>query len=99
RPPRSTRFPYTTLFRSVTVYKGLKRTEVRPGQWVVISGIGGLGHIAVQYAVAMGMRVIAVDIAQEKLDLATKHGAEIVVDASRRSEEHTSELQSRENLV
>lgn len=71
------------LCAGVTVYKGLNRTEVRPGQWVVISGIGGLGHIAVQYAVAMGMRVIAVDIAQEKLDLATKHGAEIVVDASR----------------
>ena len=70
------------LCAGVTVYKGLKRTEVRPGEWVVISGIGGLGHIAVQYAVAMGMRVIAVDIAQEKLDLASKHGAEIVVDAS-----------------
>ncbi len=70
------------LCAGVTVYKGLKRTEVQPGQWVVISGIGGLGHIAVQYAVAMGMRVIAVDIAQEKLDIANKHGAEIVVDAS-----------------
>ena len=69
------------LCAGVTVYKGLKRTEVRPGQWVVISGIGGLGHIAVQYAVAMGMRVVAVDIADDKLALAKKHGAEVVVNA------------------
>ncbi len=65
----------------MTVYKGLKRTEVKPGQWVVISGIGGLGHIAVQYAVAMGMRVVAVDVADDKLALAKKHGAEITVNA------------------
>lgn len=69
------------LCAGVTVYKGLKQTEVRPGQWVVISGIGGLGHIAVQYAVAMGMRVVAVDIADDKLALAKKHGAEVVVNA------------------
>lgn len=70
------------LCAGVTVYKGLKVTDTQPGEWVLVSGIGGLGHIAVQYAVAMGMRVIAVDIAQEKLDLATEHGAEITVDAS-----------------
>jgi alcohol dehydrogenase, propanol-preferring len=44
-----------------TVYKGLKVTDTRPGQWVAISGIGGLGHIAVQYARAMGLRVVAVN--------------------------------------
>lgn len=69
------------LCAGVTVYKGLKMTEARPGQWVVISGIGGLGHIAVQYAVAMGLRVAAVDIAEDKLALARKHGAEITVNA------------------
>ncbi len=69
------------LCAGVTVYKGLKMTEARPGQWVVISGIGGLGHIAVQYAVAMGLRVAAVDIAEDKLALAHKHGAEITVNA------------------
>ncbi|MGB9036734.1 MAG: zinc-dependent alcohol dehydrogenase, partial [Paeniglutamicibacter sp.] len=69
------------LCAGVTVYKGLKQTEVRPGQWVVISGIGGLGHIAVQYAVAMGMRVAAVDVAEEKLALARSHGAEVTVNA------------------
>lgn len=70
------------LCAGVTVYKGLKMTEARPGQWVVISGIGGLGHIAIQYAVAMGLRVAAVDIAEDKLSLARKHGAEITVNAS-----------------
>lgn len=69
------------LCAGVTVYKGLKMTEARPGQWVVISGIGGLGHIAVQYAVAMGLRVAAVDIADDKLALAKKHGAELMVNA------------------
>ena len=71
------------LCAGVTVYKGLKVTGVRPGQWVVISGIGGLGHIAVQYAVAMGMRVAAVDIADDKLELAKKHGAEVLVNAAK----------------
>lgn len=69
------------LCAGVTVYKGLKMTEAKPGQWVVISGIGGLGHIAVQYARAMGLRVAAVDIADDKLALAKRHGAEVVVNA------------------
>src|SRR5699024_490123 len=70
------------LRAGVTVYKGLKMTETQAGDWVAISGIGGLGHLAVQYAVAMGLRVIAVDIANDKLELAKKHGAEIVINAA-----------------
>jgi propanol-preferring alcohol dehydrogenase len=69
------------LCAGVTVYKGLKRTDTQPGEWVLISGIGGLGHIAVQYAVAMGRRVAAVDVDDAKLDLARRHGAEVVVNA------------------
>ncbi len=69
------------LCAGVTVYKGLTMTGARPGQWVVISGIGGLGHIAVQYARAMGLRVAAVDITDDKLKLALDHGAELVVNA------------------
>ncbi|MFB9377748.1 alcohol dehydrogenase AdhP [Kineococcus gynurae] len=69
------------LCAGVTVYKALKQTEVRPGQWVTISGIGGLGHVAVQYAVAMGMHVAAVDVDDAKLDLARRHGAEVTVNA------------------
>lgn len=69
------------LCAGVTTYKGLLETEVRAGEWVAIFGIGGLGHVAVQYAVAMGIRVVAIDIAPEKLALAKASGAEIVVDA------------------
>ncbi|MBF4993994.1 alcohol dehydrogenase AdhP [Arthrobacter gandavensis] len=69
------------LCAGVTVYKGLKMTEARPGQWAVISGIGGLGHVAVQYAKAMGLRVAAVDIAEDKLALAREFGAEVTVNA------------------
>jgi len=71
------------LCAGVTVYKGLKMTEARPGNWVTISGIGGLGHMAVQYAVAMGFNVCAVDIDDKKLELATKLGATVVVNAKK----------------
>ncbi|MCG7373220.1 alcohol dehydrogenase AdhP [Pseudomonas luteola] len=67
------------LCAGVTVYKGLKMTEAKPGQWVVISGIGGLGHMAVQYAKAMGMNVAAVDVDDKKLELARRLGAEVTV--------------------
>lgn len=65
----------------ITAYKGLKETQARPGQWVVVSGIGGLGHLGVQYAKAMGLQVCAVDIDAGKLDHARRLGADAVVDA------------------
>lgn len=71
------------LCAGVTVYKGLKVSDAKPGQWVAISGIGGLGHLAVQYARAMGMRVVAVDVEVAKLALAKSLGAEVVVNAKR----------------
>ncbi|TDW96709.1 alcohol dehydrogenase AdhP [Dinghuibacter silviterrae] len=67
----------------VTVYKGLKETDTRPGQWVAISGIGGLGHLAVQYAKAMGLQVAAIDVSDDKLELAKKLGASLVVNAKK----------------
>ena len=48
---------------------------------MAISGIGGLGHIAVQYARAMGLRVVAIDIDDSKLARATRLGAEVAVNA------------------
>ena len=69
------------LCAGVTVYKGLKMTDTKPGDAVVISGIGGLGHMAVQYAVAMGMNVVAVDVDDAKLELARKLGAVETVNA------------------
>ena len=81
------------LCAGVTTYKGLKETKARPGEWVVISGIGGLGHMAVQYAVAMGLQVAAVDVADDKLALAARLGAEIVVNAAK--EDPTSVLRNK----
>lgn len=77
------------LCAGVTVYKGLKVTEARPGQWVAISGIGGLGHLAVQYAKAMGLNVAAIDVSDDKLELAKKYGAEVVANAKTLGEEGT----------
>jgi alcohol dehydrogenase, propanol-preferring len=69
------------LCAGVTTYKGIRETEARPGQWIAISGIGGLGHIAVQYAKAMGLLVAALDVGPEKLQLARTLGADVAVDA------------------
>src|SRR5271165_3527845 len=65
----------------ITTYKGLKVTEAKPGQWIAISGIGGLGHLAIQYALDMGLRVCAVDVDDGKLAHARKLGAEVVINA------------------
>ena len=68
------------LCAGVTVYKGLKMTDTKPGDWVVVSGIGGLG-MAIQYAVAMGLNVAAVDIDDDKLAFAKRLGASVVANA------------------
>jgi propanol-preferring alcohol dehydrogenase len=65
----------------ITTYKGIKETQAKPGQWIAISGCGGLGHLAIQYAKAMGLLVCAVDIDDRKLELAKKLGADLVFNA------------------
>jgi len=65
----------------ITTYKGIKQTEARPGEWIAISGVGGLGHLAIQYAKAMGLLVCAVDIDDGKLAHANKIGADLVFNA------------------
>ena len=58
------------LCAGVTVYKALKTADLAAGQWVAISGAGGgLGSLAVQYARAMGLRVVAIDGGDEKVNL------------------------------
>jgi propanol-preferring alcohol dehydrogenase len=81
------------LCAGVTTYKGLKQTGARPGEWVVISGCGGLGHVAVQYAKAMGLNVAAVDLGPEKMALARKLGAEITIDA--KTQDPAKEIQKQ----
>jgi propanol-preferring alcohol dehydrogenase len=63
----------------VTTYKGIKVSEARPGEWIAISGIGGLGHLGIQYAKAMGLMVVAVDIDDGKLAHAKRLGAEVTI--------------------
>jgi propanol-preferring alcohol dehydrogenase len=70
------------LCAGVTTYKGIKETEARPGQWLAIAGLGGLGHLAVQYAKAMGLHVAALDVTEEKLALARALGADVTVNAT-----------------
>jgi propanol-preferring alcohol dehydrogenase len=76
----------------VTTYKAIKVGNVRPGDLVAVSGVGGLGHLAVQYAKIFGGTVAAVDITDEKLALARELGADIVIDA--RADDPAAVLQS-----
>ena len=68
----------TTPFHAV-----VRRGRVVAGDWVVVLGCGGVGLNLVQIAAAVGARVVAVDLAADKLEWARRLGAEIVVDASR----------------
>ena len=69
------------LCAGVTTWKALKQAELQAGDWVAISGIGGLGHLALQYAKAMGLHIAAIDVADDKLALARSLHADLVVDA------------------
>jgi alcohol dehydrogenase, propanol-preferring len=76
----------------VTTYKAVKVGNVRPGDLVAISGVGGLGHLAVQYAKISGGTVAAIEVTDEKLQLAKDLGADITIDA--RTEDPAAVLQS-----
>src|SRR6202522_2579852 len=65
----------------ITTYKGIKESGAKPGEWIAISGTGGLGHLAIQYAKAMGLLVCAIDIDDGKLAHAKRLGAEFVINA------------------
>jgi propanol-preferring alcohol dehydrogenase len=65
----------------VTTYKGIKESAAKPGEWIAISGVGGLGHLAIQYAKAMGLLVCAVDIDDGKLAHAKQLGADLAINA------------------
>ena len=65
----------------VTTYKALKVAEPQPNETAMVVGIGGLGHLALQYARVFGTTTVAVDVEDAKLDLAKQLGADYVVDA------------------
>jgi len=66
----------------VTTYKAVKVSGVRPAQLCAVFGIGGLGHMALQYAKIQGATVVAVDVHDDKLAVAKELGADFVVNAS-----------------
>jgi len=65
----------------VTTYKAVKLSGARPGHLVAVFGVGGLGHLALQYAKISGATVVAVDVVDDKLQLAKELGADYVVNA------------------
>ena len=65
----------------VTTFKAIKVARLQPGETASIVGIGGLGHLALQYARVLGAGVIAVDVEDAKLDLARALGADLTVNA------------------
>jgi len=67
----------------VTTYKAVKVAGTRSSDLVAVFGVGGLGHLAIQYAAIAGGRVIAIDIHDEKLELARELGAEFTVNAAK----------------
>jgi alcohol dehydrogenase, propanol-preferring len=67
----------------VTTYKAVKVAGTRSSDFVAVFGVGGLGHLAIQYAAIAGGRVVAVDVIDEKLDLARELGAEFTINAKK----------------
>jgi len=65
----------------VTTFKAIKVARLQPGETAAIFGIGGLGHLALQYARVLGARVVAVDVEDAKLDLARELGADYAINA------------------
>ena len=69
--------------RVTTAWEALTgRAALAPGEWLAVFGSGGVGLSAVMLGRALGARVVAVDVVQDKLDHALAHGAEAVVNAA-----------------
>ncbi|WP_019068351.1 alcohol dehydrogenase catalytic domain-containing protein [Streptomyces hokutonensis] len=66
----------------VTTFNGLRRSAAGPGDLVAVLGLGGLGHLGVQYAVAMGFETVAIARGAEKADFAKQLGAHHYVDST-----------------
>jgi len=70
------------LCAGLTVHSAMKKSDAQAGQKVAVFGVGGLGHLAIQLAKAKGAEVVAVDVADDKLELARECGADITVNAT-----------------
>jgi D-arabinose 1-dehydrogenase-like Zn-dependent alcohol dehydrogenase len=68
-----------------TIYSSIKRCNLSPGQWIIISGCGGgLGHLGIQFAKALGYKVVGIDTRPAALHLAESLGVcDLLIDASK----------------
>ena len=79
------------LCAGVTVFNGIRQMKITPGETVAIQGLGGLGHLAIQYAAKMGYRVVALSSSGAKEKFAKELGASDYIDGSK--EDHGEALQ------
>jgi D-arabinose 1-dehydrogenase-like Zn-dependent alcohol dehydrogenase len=70
------------LCAGITTFNALRRSGARPGDVVAILGVGGLGHLAVQYAAKMGFHTVAIARGEDKRALATELGAHVYIDST-----------------
>jgi len=78
----------------VTTYKAVKVSGIKPGQWIAIYGLGGLGNLALQYAKnVFNAKVIALDVNDEQLKLAASMGADLTINS--RSEDAAKIVQEK----
>lgn len=78
-----------------TIWRGVLQTGLKAGEWVVMVGSGGgLGHLGIQFAKALGLKVIGVDARDEGLELSKHYGADVVVDARKGKEQVVKEVQA-----
>ncbi|KAH6663222.1 putative alcohol dehydrogenase [Halenospora varia] len=71
------------LCAGITVFNSIRKLQITPGETVAIQGLGGLGHLAVQYANKMGYKVVALSSGDKKRDFAQKLGAHEYIDTSK----------------
>lgn len=81
-----------------TVWRGVILEELKVGQWIAIVGSGGgLGHLGIQFAKALGLHVVAIDAREEGLELSKKNGADVVIDARSGKEKVVEQVQKVTN--
>ena len=77
-----------------TIYRGVIQSRVPKDEWIGLVGSGGgLGHLGIQFAKALGMKVVGIDARDEGLELSKKSGADLVVDARRSKEDVVKSVQ------
>lgn len=74
------------LCAGVTTYNAIRNSGARPGDVVAVQGVGGLGHLAIQYASRMGFHTVALSRGADKADLAIKLGAHTYIDSKAQNE-------------